>query len=385
MPVERLGVRRQMPVLALVGTTRDLGGELAERLEPLLCAVVEVAADARAAIVTGGTDAGVFQLLGQAVSTAPRSPSLRIGVAPDDLVAGRDKGASGLTPIDPHLSALVRVPGGHWGDETLPLSRLVDAVAGAQPAVVLLVGGGQGTRAELLEHLSRGRSVVVVESSGRLADEIAAGLPDDPTLRGLIDHADVRIVGIDDVEGVRNLLANLLHERQRVRSALLSVVPRLRFRAVRPDPLLSRDAARRYPSLLQRMLDADRIVFRAFEACDVEAQEAQYRHRWFTILAIVGGLLTTVFGAAQAWLRTAMWPGLLVATLGAATSALTALARREGSLRAYLDARIRAERLRSLYFEYLAGGPEPNEEVHQRQVRALEIRTVEIASEPVIS
>jgi hypothetical protein len=48
------------------------------------------------------------------------------------------------------------------------------------------------------------------------------------------------------------------------------------------------------------------------------------------------------------------WPSIVVATLGAATSALITVSRRQDSLRRYLIARIRAERLRSLYFVFLA-------------------------------
>jgi hypothetical protein len=100
-------------------------------------------------------------------------------------------------------------------------------------------------------------------------------------------------------------------------------------------------------------------------------------------LAIGGGLLTTAFGALQAWLQTAPWPGVVVATLGAATSALTTVARRQGSLQNYLTARVRAERLRSLYFEYLASTPAADDAVRHERLRDLERQVVQLQSEPL--
>jgi hypothetical protein len=70
---------------------------------------------------------------------------------------------------------------------------------------------------------------------------------------------------------------------------------------------------------------------------------------------VAGALLITVFGAVQAGLRAQSWPGILVGLLAAATGAVTATARQRGTQGAYLKARVKAERLRGLYFTYLAG------------------------------
>jgi hypothetical protein len=138
---------------------------------------------------------------------------------------------------------------------------------------------------------------------------------------------------------------------------------------------------RRYPRLSEQIADADRLIYPFFAECDATAQVEQNRHRRFTILAMA--VLTTVFGALQAWLQTAPWPGVVVATLGAATSALTTVARRQGSLQNYLTARVRAERLRSLYFEYLASSPATDEAVRHERLRDLERQVVKLQSEPV--
>ena len=127
----------------------------------------------------------------------------------------------------------------------------------------------------------------------------------------------------------------------------------------------------------------DRLVVPAFTECDAEAGAEQNRHRWLTVLAILGGLLTTLAGALQAWLQSVPWPSVVVATMGALTSALITVSRRQDSLRRYLIARIRAERLRSLYFEYLAKDwPEDLREPQQQQ-HWLEERVVKHQRGPV--
>jgi hypothetical protein len=90
-------------VLAVVGTTNDLEPALAEMLFPFLVAAVRSAARAKAVIVTGGTDSGVFHLLGLALAAAQERPSAVVGVAPGALVGDGETAANdGRTPIDPH-------------------------------------------------------------------------------------------------------------------------------------------------------------------------------------------------------------------------------------------------------------------------------------------
>jgi hypothetical protein len=360
-----VGVDRDRPVLAVFGTTSDLEPALAEAIYPFLVAAVHAAARAGAVVVTGGTDSGVFHLLSLAIAGAPQRPVAMLGVAPGALLADGDtSGRDGRTPVDPQLSVLVRVDGDAWGDETLALSRLVSAIAGERPAVALLVGGGDGARAEIIEHLLQRRPIVVLDGSGRLADTVAHGLGSSPDtdLRVLTAAGHVKTIAMSrPATSLEQTLDVLLtphpRPRRRDRWAVLSVLPHPRLRPQPPDPLLGAGAADRYPALRTRIEEADRIVFPAFAKLDMSARSEQNRYRGFTTLALVGGLLTTMFGALQAWLHTQPWPGIAVATIGAATSALTTVARRQGSLQTYLTARIRAERLRSLYFEHLAKPP----------------------------
>ena len=403
VPLAQLGLRRPVPVLVVSGTTADLEPWLAERLLPMLAGAVAVAAEHGVAIVTGGTDAGVFHLLGLVLSSAAQRPRVVVGVAPDALVSSGSghEPEQGRVPVAPQLSVLVRVPGNSWGDETAALSAVVAQLSGSSRVVVLLAGGGDVSRRELVEHLASGRSVVVVAGTGRLADAVAQGdtgaLPDagsgaspsDDDLGALLANGDVHVVSLDEGrQRLHRVLVSLLVPARRrplrERFALLGGLPRWRLRPEPPAALLEPDTARRYPLLRQQIVDADRLIYPFFAECDTTAQIEQNRHRRFTVLAIAGGLLTTVFGALQAWLQTAAWPGVVVATLGAGTSALVTVARRQGSLVSYLSARVRAERLRSLYFEYIASSPATGEATRHQKLRELEQQVVRIQSEPMM-
>jgi hypothetical protein len=234
-------------------------------------------------------------------------------------------------------------------------------VAGPEPTVVVLVGGGDVTRAELVEHLRRGRRLVIVTGTGRLADDLANGNVGDADLRALLASGNVKQIALSAgprkiARGVKTALRPTVRRRwQRWtgRWVALSVFPRWPFRPGPPDPLLDGAATQSYPTLAARARDLDAIVFPAFARQDSSALVEQNRYRWFEVLAIFGGLLTTVFGAAQAWLQSARWPGVVVATLAAATTALSTVARRQDARQHFLTARVRAERLRALYFETL--------------------------------
>ena len=384
-----LGVRGSHPVLAIGGTTQPLDADTAVGIVEFLEVAVDVAARHDAVIVTGATDAGVFHLLGRVLAHASSRPAAVIGVAPADLVAGPgDVDTDGRVPLESHHTAFLLVPGGTWGCETPALSRLVDLVAGDRPAVALLVGGGQGARAELDEHRRRGRPIVVLAGSGRLADELAADLSIEFTDNHGRRGVGVKVVEVDEgPERLRALLEGALGETAprtiRERIAMLTVWPRLDFRAKPPLPPLGADAALRYPALAQGIDDAQRIVYPAFAACDLRASREQNRYRWFLVLAIIGGLLTTVFGALQTWLHSTPWPGVVVVTLGAATSAVTTIARRQGSLDGFLAARLRTERLRSLYFEHVAEPLPADASARDAVAQQLEARVAEIRFGPV--
>ena len=166
------GLQGDRPALVLVGGADDLPDS--EGLGPLFAEVVALAERLGAAVVDGGTDAGIMRLAGEAHAAA-RATCPLVGVAAEGTVvlpgaaSGRDD-----APLEPNHTHFVFVPGSEWGDEVPWIGWVAAALAGRAPSATLLVDGGHVSRRDVEASVRAGREVVVVAGSGRLADELAA-------------------------------------------------------------------------------------------------------------------------------------------------------------------------------------------------------------------
>lgn len=131
------------------------------------------------------------------------------------------------------------------------------------------------------------------------------------------------------------------------------------------------DAKPEYLALADRFAVADGAVLPAFLEQDAAAAAAQNRFRRFRLILMVGAALTTIFGAVQAALGDAAWPGVFVAILGLATGAIANQYRRTQPLSRYLTSRAKAEELRSLYFRYLSGVDGAEQRELEKRVAAI--------------
>ncbi|MCE6994774.1 hypothetical protein LZG04_08130 [Saccharothrix sp. S26] len=429
-----LGLPRGRPVLAVFGSAGPMDTELAASVLPVLRAVLAAAARADAVVITAGADVGVTHLLGLAAESLDgRWPRL-VGVAPSGRVAAEDaEPAAGEARLNVNHDTAVLVPGSKWGEELPALFRAVDAVAGPKrPALALLIGGGDLARSALVDHLGRDRPLLVLAGTGGLADEIATGKPNptapvasdpptqapasttiptatpaaDPTMstpaaRGatvadepapasstarttaperaddlavLVRSGQVAVVhlaeGADKVAAVlRRVLGNRPGADLHADVPPPAVWPRLRFRAPEPQPVIDPGYVLDYPLLADAIHEANQVVAPALHECEVTALRARERARLLVVLAIAAGFAATVSAALQVWLRDEPWPGVLLAVAGAAAAVLAVVARGGEDP----DAKVRAERLRALYFDHLAAPPAADEA--ERDERARELAT----------
>ncbi len=164
--------------------------------------IAQIAASARALIIDGGTQAGVMAIIGQAVAGQQRRPTL-LGVAPAGSVAypGKPTGMSGSegVPLDPNHSHFVLVETDEWGGETETMYELAEALSTGRPSVAVLINGGPIAKSEVLHNVHQKRPIIVLEDSGRLADEIArlwqekpASIPD-PQLAEITLHGNIHV------------------------------------------------------------------------------------------------------------------------------------------------------------------------------------------------
>jgi SLOG in TRPM, prokaryote len=203
------------PVLVSVG---GAGGMTPEHLDAMATLmrerIVPVLDRWGAAVVDGGTDAGVMQVIGQARNAAGASFPL-IGVAATGTVTVSDAAgpAADAAALEPHHTHAVLVPGNSWGDESPWLSEVATLLAGEYPSATLVINGGEITYEDISHSLAASRPVIVVAGTGRTADAIAAaaaGERHNVRATQLAASPLVDIVQLDDPDGVVSALESAL-------------------------------------------------------------------------------------------------------------------------------------------------------------------------------
>lgn len=171
-----------------------------------------------AAIIDGGTQSGVMALMGQGVAQQGHKPAL-LGVAPEGRVSypGKVDAEQEAGPLDPNHSHFVLVESDEWGGETAMMYDLGQYLATGRPSVAVLVNGGEIARNEVLYNVRQQRPIIVIEGSGRLADDIArlwrerSTPPSDETLAEIIKDGDIHLFPLTGTpEQLKEVLFDLL-------------------------------------------------------------------------------------------------------------------------------------------------------------------------------
>ena len=172
-----LGTGQPKALLLVVGGAAELDEAVQPRLVQLCSRGIARAADSLGALIMdGGTHAGVMAMIGQGVADRGRKTAL-IGVAPAGKVTYPDGPADGSiaegAALDPNHSHFVLVESCEWGGELETMYAMAAALATTVPVVTVLINGGPLARDEVLQSVRHGWPIIVVQGSGRLADEIA--------------------------------------------------------------------------------------------------------------------------------------------------------------------------------------------------------------------
>jgi hypothetical protein len=134
---------------------------------------------------------------------------------------------------------------------------------------------------------------------------------------------------------------------------LLARFPRLRV-PFEPRPVIAAGTAERHPVLAGDIAELDEVVTPEFTRYDRTAVREQNAYRRHHLVLLCGSAVLSALGGVQALLPGQRWPGVVLTIVGVLLATSSRWARERGSLDAYLNARVRAERLRALYFRYLA-------------------------------
>jgi len=216
--LDALGIPSPRGVILLFGGAAGLDDSRKARLATLFAdGVAPVAAELGTLIIDGGTQSGVMKMMGEAVAARAGACQL-LGIAPKGKITNLEvAGASAVAdgaPLEPNHSHFVLVESNNWGGETtkmLELSRAFNS-----PAVAILVNGGAIAADEALQSVRDGWPLLVIEGSGRFADEVSAAVRDGQSAKSakvseLARSGRVALFGIDDAaEKFRNELRRML-------------------------------------------------------------------------------------------------------------------------------------------------------------------------------
>jgi hypothetical protein len=178
--IDALEITSPRAVILLFGGAAGLDHSRKAHLATLFAdGVTPVAAELGALIIDGGTQSGVMAIMGETVAQHPGRCQL-LGIAPKGKIAHAEIAAaspvSDGAALEPNHSHFVLVESAEWGGETgkmLELARAFNA-----PIVAILVNGGAIAADEALQSVRNGWQLLVLEGSGRFADEVSAAVRD---------------------------------------------------------------------------------------------------------------------------------------------------------------------------------------------------------------
>lgn len=156
--------------------------------------------------------------------------------------------------------------------------------------------------------------------------------------------------------------------------------PKLFWKPRLGEQIVSPKAQAQYPALKNDFDILEQQLMSNFRNLDNQALQAQNQFRLQQFILIVGGVLTSAFGAVQAALSgKARWPGVTEAIIAIALTAVSFIAQQTKSQKKYFSSRLKAERLRGEYFLFLGrmGGYKDD----SNRVQNLILRVSEIEQE----
>ena len=199
--ISELQLKDGYPVIVLIG------GVIAEKQEDATDRAIHtisgIAEDMNAIVICGGTDMGVMAEIGQ-IRRSKHYKFPLLGIAPEELVAwpGGLRSTKFLWwgtkrwQLESHYSHFILVPGNKFGDESPWIVDAATILSKGHKSVTILINGGEVSREDIDLSLDKGRPVIALSRTGRLADEFSKD-PDKSKLITVVSANDEqRIVEI---------------------------------------------------------------------------------------------------------------------------------------------------------------------------------------------
>jgi hypothetical protein len=216
--LDALEITSPRAVILLFGGAAGLDDSRKAALATLFAGgVAPVAAELGALVIDGGTQSGVMAMMGEAVARSPGTSQL-LGIAPKGKITNPEitgaSAAADSATLEPNHSYFVLVESDEWGGETTKMLELARAFNA--PTVAIVVNGGAIAADEALQSVRNGWPLVVIEGSGRFADELSAAVRDGQSVKSaevseIARSGRVTLFHVDDpAEKLRDELRRML-------------------------------------------------------------------------------------------------------------------------------------------------------------------------------
>lgn len=201
-----LGFDRMRPVIFISGGASNMTEDDKALTRSIIAGIARFAEERQAVVIDGGTESGIMKMVGDTRGELNYAFSL-IGVSPLGKVSFPGyKNPDEEAFLEDSHSHFVLVDGPEWGDESHMIVNLTHAMCGdgRLPRVGILINGGQIAMHDvyLATTTSSKVSIIVLEGSGRAADEIATahrtGQTDQKVVQAILDGGDIEIVKTAD-------------------------------------------------------------------------------------------------------------------------------------------------------------------------------------------
>lgn len=209
------------PVIFVSGGAGGMSDKDKRLTRNIIEAVGDFAEERNAVIVDGGTESGIMQMLGD-VRRAHDHKFLLIGVSPLGKISYPGyKNPNEEAYLEDSHSHFVLVDGEEWGAESEAIVLLTKMLSGngKQPSIGILINGGRIAMQEvyLATTHERKMSIIVLEGSGRAADDISTafrtGKANQKILQAILAGGDIQLVGT--IEGPDAMRAKLVAKFQK--------------------------------------------------------------------------------------------------------------------------------------------------------------------------
>ncbi|GAC1434735.1 MAG: hypothetical protein NVS4B1_32160 [Ktedonobacteraceae bacterium] len=186
--------------IMIAGGAGFMDGTLYPNLAQLFThGIAHLATTRKALVIDGGTQAGVMELMGTGIAEQQhRSPLLGISPAGRVSYPGSTEHED-RAPLDPNHSHFVLVETDAWGGETATMYELAQLFSQGRPSVAIIINGGAIAIQEVLYNVRQKRPMIVLQGSGRAADDIARLWQEKPSaiadarLAEIIQHGDIHL------------------------------------------------------------------------------------------------------------------------------------------------------------------------------------------------